>query len=80
MAKKKSQYLVHPEMGQIPAIRIIDCVFGLMKNGRIAHFHIEQMEVTEEETKLCFNFIDKPPREQRSRCQVIPPFVNAFKR
>jgi hypothetical protein len=78
MTQKKLQYLIHPEMGQIAAIRIIDCIFGLMKNGRIVHFHIEQMEVTEEDAKICFNVTDKSPLEHRSRCQIIPPFVNAF--
>jgi hypothetical protein len=80
MTNQKPQHIVHPEMGEIPAIRVIDCIFGLMKNGRIAHFHVEQMEVREQEKKLYFQFTDNNADEHRTRCQVLPPFVNAFKK
>ncbi len=80
MTDKKWQYIAHPEMGEIPAIRVVDCIFGLKENGRIAHFHVEQMEISDQKGSLCFRFTDNDPAAERSRCQVIPPFINAFKK
>ncbi len=37
--------LVHPELGELPARRLLDCVFALPARGRMLHFHIEQVDV-----------------------------------
>lgn len=70
--------LEHPEHGELPAKQILECIFVLAPNGRILHFHEEQMRPGATEGVLVLT--DTPPHEERSRCQIIPPFVPDFKR
>lgn len=72
-------WLHHPEHGELPARRLLDCVFALAPSGRILHFHIEQFttEARGEEQHLLLT--DAEPDAARSRCQIIPPYVTAFR-
>jgi len=74
----KREILVHPAHGDIPARKLLDCVFALTKDGRIEHYHVEQMEVTHEAETVRFTLTDAQPAEGRKRCQIIPPFVTQF--
>ena len=63
----------------LPAIRILECVFVLEEPERILHFHSEELDIKIIDSEARYFENDKPPFEERSRCQVIPPFVNAFR-
>ncbi len=73
-------WLEHPEHGELPARRLIDCVFALAPNGRILHFHTEQMEMTQRDDETRYRLTDAAPRAERAHCQIIPPYVTAFPR
>jgi len=73
-------WLEHPELGELPARRVVDCVFALTPQGRILHFHIEQMEIDETPAAVRFALTVSAPAPERARCQIIPPLVNAFRR
>ena len=68
----------HPDHGLIPAIKTLECIFALAPGGRILHFHIEQFDRQQRDDGIYFVFNQKPPAEQRGRCQIIPPLVAAF--
>lgn len=73
--------LEHPEHGSLPALCLLDCVFSMTPAGRILHRHIEEFDVEtggDGGRRLVPN--GRPPAPERARCQVIPPFVNAFRR
>lgn len=74
----KREVLVHPTHGVIPARQLLDCIFALTKDGRIEHYHVEQMEVAHEAKTVRFTLTEARPAEERSRCQIIPPFVTEF--
>ncbi len=71
-------WLDHPEHGELPARRLVECVFALAPNGRILHFHVEQVEIEDRENERHFRLNSAAPAAERARCQVIPPFVTAF--
>ncbi|MEX2481151.1 MAG: hypothetical protein WD928_09850 [Gammaproteobacteria bacterium] len=71
-------WLDHPEHGELPAKRLIDCVFALAPNGRILHFHVEQMEIVNGSDGTRFHLQDTAANPERAHCQIIPPVVNAF--
>lgn len=71
-------WLDHPQHGELPAKRLIDCVFALAPNGRILHFHVEQMEIENGPDSTCFRLKETAPHAERARCQIIPPLINAF--
>jgi len=75
-----THWLDHPEFGELPAAALIDCIFALAPNGRILHFHKEQVEMVQHDNERRYRLTDVPPAAERSRCQIIPPLVNAFKR
>ncbi|MEQ8662649.1 MAG: hypothetical protein RLW62_17700 [Gammaproteobacteria bacterium] len=72
-------WLEHPEHGRLPAQRLVECVFALAPNGRILHFHLEQVEMDGDATATC-RLGGATALPERSRCQVIPPLVNSFRR
>lgn len=80
MSQDASRWLQHPEHGELPAAKLVDCVFALAPNGRILHFHTEQLDESRRDEELHYRLSDRDAAPERSRCQVIPPFVNAFKR
>lgn len=73
-------WLHHPEFGELPARRLVDCVFALTPQGRILHFHAEQMAIEQSEGEIHFALTTAAPAPERARCQIIPPLVNAFRR
>lgn len=72
--------LVHPELGELPARRLLDCVFALPARGRMLHFHIEQVNVERASDGIRYTLNGAAPQAERARCQVIPPFTPEFKR
>ena len=78
MNSSSSETLVHPEHGELPAQRLLDCLFALTPNGRILHFHIEQVEINEADGRTSFKLTDREAEPERTRCQIIPPLVNSF--
>jgi len=73
-------WLEHPEHGSLPAMRLVDCVFALAPNGRILHFHVEQTAIEGAADRVLYRLTATAPHAERSRCQIIPPLVNAFPR
>ena len=72
------EILLHPDYGQIPARRILDCIFALAPTGRILHHHIEEMEVVEDHNRIKYSINQAPAAPDRYRCQIIPPMVPQF--
>ncbi|MSR15759.1 MAG: hypothetical protein EXR86_14635 [Gammaproteobacteria bacterium] len=75
---QRSDLLVHPEHGEIPARRLLECVFALTPAGRILHFHLEQTDVIGNDLAVRYTLNGAQPKPERARCQMIPPFVTAF--
>lgn len=80
MQAASEEILKHPEHGEIPARRLLDCVFALTPKGRILHYHAEQCSIAEVGDTLRYELSGADPLPERARCQVIPPFVTAFRR
>ena len=80
MTQPAFETLLHPEHGELAARRLLDCVFALAPNGRILHFHIDQMELVAGDDSMLYRMTASDPLPERARCQIIPPFVPAFKR
>jgi hypothetical protein len=78
MTDTMTDWLHHPEHQELPAMVLIDCVFALAPNGRILHFHKEQMEIEKQGDEQHFTLTESAPSPDRSHCQIIPPFVTAF--
>jgi hypothetical protein len=78
LTEETTYWLHHPELGELPAQVLIDCIFALAPNGRILHFHIEEMETENRPNEHHFSPNGDEPAPERSRCQVIPPFVTVF--
>jgi hypothetical protein len=76
------EVLAHPSLGQLPARKVLECVFALSPTGTILHYHLEQMETTALATAqgdgVLYTLTDKPPAAERERCRIIPPFVRQF--
>lgn len=72
--------LDHPEHGELPALRLLDCIFALTPAGRILHLHVEQTTCESAAGSARYTLTTAMPSPERARCQVIPPFVNAFRR
>lgn len=73
-------WLYHAEHGELPARRLVDCVFALAPNGRILHFHTEQVDMDERGGEVFLSVNGNAPDDSRAHCQVIPPFVTQFPR
>ena len=80
MTEPAIETLQHPEHGELAARRLLDCVFALAPTGRILHFHIEQMDVDAGSDSVHYCLTERAALPERARCQIIPPFVPAFKR
>ena len=63
----------------LPAIRILECVFVLEESEKILHLHTEEVDIKLVDSEARYFKNGTPPLEERARCQVIPPFVNAFR-
>ena len=76
-ASNPTLILEHPELGRLPARRLLDCLFALAPDESLLHLHIEQIQIHADGRTL--ELTDTPPAEERKRCRVIPPFVVAFR-
>lgn len=64
--------LSHPELGELPGRKLLDCLFALAPDGSILHLHAEQVEAT---SPGRLRLTGEPPAPDRARCCVIPPSV-----
>ena len=77
----QQEILSHPSLGQLPARKVLECIFALAPTGKILHFHQEQVkkgELTAGQTGVLYTLTDQPAAEGRERCRIIPPFVREF--
>jgi len=63
----------------LPAIKILECVFVMDGSEQIVHFHEEELGIKTVNYEQRYFLNGSAPSEDRSRCQVIPPFINAFR-
>ncbi|MGR8949732.1 MAG: hypothetical protein ACU84Q_16945 [Gammaproteobacteria bacterium] len=75
---EKTTVFDHPDLGRIPAKVLLDCVFALTSEGKILHYHSEQLSADESGQEILFSLSGEPADESRSRCQIIPPRVPEF--
>lgn len=76
--QKKPEALIHTDYGRIPARKLLDCIFALSPDGPILHYHLEQVDVSDESGITLYTINGEAPQPERSRCQIIPPMVPAF--
>ena len=77
--KKSVDWYENQEGTCLPAIRILECVFVLEESEKILHLHTEELDIKMVESEARYFKNSTQPLEERARCQVIPPFVNAFR-
>ncbi len=75
---KPRTYLIHPAHGELPARRVLDCVFALSPNGTILHHHIEELRSEDAPAGLRYHLLQIPPAAGRERCRIIPPRTREF--
>jgi hypothetical protein len=75
---KKRETLSHPSLGQLPARKVLECIFALAPTGNILHYHLEQVTTSEDGEGTCYTLTDTPSASERERCRVIPPLVRQF--
>ena len=73
------QWYENDEGKRLPAIKILDCVFVMDSSEQIVHFHEEELGIKTVDSEQRYFLNGSAPSEERSRCQVIPPFINAFR-
>jgi hypothetical protein len=76
----RPEILLHPTHGELPARRVLDCIFALLPDGPILHRHIEDVAVTDATAAIRYTLHETPPAEARAQCRVIPPRVREFLR
>lgn len=69
--------LEHPTLGDLPARRVLACIFALTAEGKILHFHREQTVGGTDPQR--YRLSDTPADEGRARCCIIPPTILAFR-
>ena len=72
------RWFEHHEKGSCPLELLLDCVFVLTPEGRILHYHKEEIAIQKKEGNEVYSLNGSPPRGERDRCQIIPPLVNSF--
>jgi hypothetical protein len=77
---KPAEALVHPELGRLPARKLLQCIFALSPDGPILHHHLEETDVSHESELTLYTLNGQSPLDERSRCQIIPPMVPKFPR
>ena len=76
---QKREILTHPSLGNLPARTVLDCVFALSPEGKILHYHREEMNAADgENNTVTYTLNGQPPTPGRERCRIIPPFVREF--
>lgn len=71
--------LVHPELGILPARRVLDCIFALHPKGSILHCHITEMRTEQNAAGTRFVLESLDPDPAHARCRIIPPRVAEFR-
>ena len=74
------EILVDPDLGELPARRVLECVFVLRPDGPILHHHLEELRVEEGGERIVYTPSGQPAAAERARCQIIPPRVTEFDR
>ena len=75
---KPTEALVHPDLGKLPARKVLECIFALSPDGPYIHHHLEEVQVQEDATGIVYSLNGQPPTAGRERCRIIPPLVNEF--
>jgi hypothetical protein len=78
MTTQPKQTLLHPELGPLPARRVLDCVFALQPNGPILHRHLEDVTVETSAGEIRYVLGAQAPSAAHARCRIIPPRVLEF--
>ena len=73
------QWYENDEGERLPAIKILGCVFVMDRSEQIIHFHEEELGIKMVDSEQRYFLNGCVALEDRSRCQVIPPFINAFR-
>ena len=76
--RKQPEALVHPEHDRIPARKVLECIFALSPDGPILHYHLEEVEASDESGITVYTLNGKAPHSERYRCQIIPPMIPEF--
>ncbi len=79
-SKQARQSLQHPDHGEMPVCRLLDCVFAMSPNGRILHFHVEQTDVETSPDHVRYTLTTREPQPERARSQNIQPFEPEIQR
>jgi hypothetical protein len=77
----KQEILSHPSLGQLPARKVLDCIFAIAPEGNILHYHLEQVTKADfpgGKEGVLYTLTATAPADGRERCRVIPPFVKEF--
>ena len=78
---KKRETLHHPDLGHLPARKVLECIFALSPSQQIIHHHLEEVSRSEEggeSGEIQYTLTGTAPNEGRERCQIIPPLVTEF--
>lgn len=75
---KPTEALLHPDLGKLPARKVLECIFALSPDGPYIHHHLEEVSVQEDATAIVYSLNGQPPAAGRERCRIIPPLVNEF--
>ncbi len=73
------EVLVHPDLGALPARRVLDCIFALHPEGPILHRHITEVRSEQNAAETRFVLESLTPDPAHARCRVIPPRVAEFR-
>ena len=75
---KPKQTLLHPQLGLLPARRVLDCVFALPPDGPMLHRHMTDVTINPQAAGIQYILRDQPPSAEHARCRIIPPRVREF--
>ncbi|MEN9726201.1 MAG: hypothetical protein RL434_567 [Pseudomonadota bacterium] len=73
------EVLVHPDLGALPARRVLDCIFALHPEGPILHRHITEVRMEQSDSQTRFVLESLTPDPAHARCRIIPPRVSEFR-
>jgi hypothetical protein len=77
---KKRESLSHPDFGELPVVKVLECIFALAPDGVILHRHLEELDTVIEGDEVLYTISSRPPEPGRERCRIIPPLARAFER
>lgn len=75
----QKEILSHPTFGELPARKVLDCIFALSPEGPILHHHQEEVSTSDlPNGGVRYALNGQAPAPGRERCRIIPPFVREF--